>query len=186
MDPVTGLRKTNISDPVGKALKFVQDTEPSFRVKKKVHNNNIDEDNEENSYLTGFKTRAQEIQEERQEILDSMKIKKKNFDNWFPESDSPNRANDVSYYYAVDDHGVDFAKSAESERKYEERKKKLQEKNQLLGGAPVSSPPPVPGNHPLSPSVNTPPSPAVMTTPQWKTYTETPQGELVFYCIYPL
>ena len=63
MDPVTGLRRTNVSDPVGKALKFVHDTEMSFKVKKVEKSPDIYEDDA--SYLTGFKTRSQEIQEVR-------------------------------------------------------------------------------------------------------------------------
>ena len=34
MDPLTGLRRTQISTPLEKALKFVEETEPKFRVKK--------------------------------------------------------------------------------------------------------------------------------------------------------
>ena len=63
MDPVTGLRRTQVSTPIEKALKFVQETEPSFRVKKLQQSAPVSDelDDDGNNILTNFKTRAQEI-----------------------------------------------------------------------------------------------------------------------------
>ena len=117
MDPVTGLRRTNVSDPVGKALKFVHDTEMSFRVKK-VNKSPEILDDDDGSYLTGLKTRSQEIQEERQEILESMKIKKRSFHNWSTDSQIPE---DLTGAGGV---GGGSMEKSESEKRYEERKRK--------------------------------------------------------------
>ena len=120
MDPVTGLRRTQVSTPIEKALKFVQETEPSFRVKKLQQSapatDELDDDG--SNILTGFKTRAQEIEEERLEILDEMRIRKKTLQHWL--------SDDTSDVTPTSGGGED---KTESERLYEERKKKLQQQS---------------------------------------------------------
>ena len=68
MDPLTGLRKTGLITPVDKGHQFASHTEPSFRVRRK------DE----------LSSRQAELENERQSLLDEMRVRRKKVEAWMP------------------------------------------------------------------------------------------------------
>ncbi len=100
MDPVTGLKKTGLITPVDKAHKFVQNTEPSFRVKRK----------DDASTTPGSGPKSKELENQRKTLLDSMRVRRKKMEAWVPEYEENNK-------------NTYQPSKTESEMKYEERKK---------------------------------------------------------------
>ena len=117
MDPVTGLKKTGLSSPVEKAIQFVERTEPVIRIKKKNSKDNEPPDPERVALY-------QEIAHERHSIMNELRIKPKRMTTWVADEDGQ------------------YSGKTESERKYEERKKRLSQPDAspVTPSSPLSTP----------------------------------------------
>ena len=95
MDPITGLKRTGVVSPTDKAMVFMHSTEPVIRVKKKEDGINP------------------ALEEERETILEEMKVRTKKAETWLPEDELPRQG-----------------EKTESERAYEERRVNLKEQGE--------------------------------------------------------
>ena len=104
MDPLTGLRKTTPLSPIDKARLFMEGTELTYKVTKK------DSDDSSTPLSPEQVALSLSLTHERHEIMDAVRMRTKRMDSW-----------------TGDTIEVDSNKSkSSSERKYEERKKRLE------------------------------------------------------------